>query len=533
MKKTVTVNISGIFFHINEDAYEKLSNYLKTISSYFKNSEGNAEIMADIEARIAEMFKEKLSPSKQVISMEDVDEVIAIMGQPEAFMDEASGQKEFSDTAIKTERRNKRLFRDPDDHVIGGVCSGIAAYFGFDPFWLRIVFVLMFFAFGTGPLLYIILWIIIPKAKTASEKLEMRGETINVNNISRTINEEFDTLKQKLDDIKNDAKNINKGPFNKAKSVIEDIVELLLNIIKLFLKAIVKLAGVILIAIGLALSIFFVGSLIGSNAIISITTEGISSFSPSELVTIFFDKKNQYLVTLFGLILLIGIPILSLLFAGFKLLLGIKTKIKGIGMVFGALWTAGVIICAIIAFQMINEFSKKGIDKSTVTVSPTFGSTLYLDINDDKFYGEKFISYHSRSFHLIQLEEDKIYFGFPEMDIIKSETDSFEIEIIRSSRSKTHKEAVDRAKRINYRFNEMDSILKFDPFYSVSAEDKFRMQKVRILVKVPEGKSVELSKKMDRIIYDVDNFSNTLDSDMAGKKWAMTEKGLTCMNCEE
>jgi len=188
MNQTVTVNISGIVFHIEVDAYEELKKYLNKIKSYFKNSEECNEIMTDIEARIAELFNEKISSDSQVIQSQDVEEVITIMGKPEQYVDEDEDepqpQESFS-SKQRTYSTAKKLFRDPDDRMIGGVASGIAAYFGIETIWLRLFFVVALFV-GFGFLLYIILWIVMPEAKTASDKLQMKGDPVNINNISKT-----------------------------------------------------------------------------------------------------------------------------------------------------------------------------------------------------------------------------------------------------------------------------------------------------------------------------------------------------------
>lgn len=168
MKKTTTIHLSGILFNIEEDAYEKLSNYLKSIENHFSQHSGKKEILEDIETRIAEILSEKLSISKQVITKEDIDVVISKMGSAEQFDD---GNTEQSKTYQDNTTIKRRIYRNPDDKIIGGVCGGIAAYFDIDPLWIRLIWAIAFFAFGTGLFLYILLWIIIPKAKTPSQKI--------------------------------------------------------------------------------------------------------------------------------------------------------------------------------------------------------------------------------------------------------------------------------------------------------------------------------------------------------------------------
>ena len=142
MNKTVTVNISGIIFNIDEEAYAKLQQYLDKIRGYFKSSDGRDEIMADIEARIAELFQEKITDRKEVIGMNDVDEVIAAMGQPEDYLDEEELEAQEAATSTGSrKRKGKRLYRDPDDRVLGGVCAGLSHYLGIDAVWIRILFI--------------------------------------------------------------------------------------------------------------------------------------------------------------------------------------------------------------------------------------------------------------------------------------------------------------------------------------------------------------------------------------------------------
>ena len=163
--------------------------------------------MTDIESRIAEMFQEKISKNKEVITAEDIDQVISVMGKPEDYVDGETSTESGSDednTKPETDipySGRRRVFRDPDNNVLGGVCGGIAVYFNFDPIWLRLAFAISFFVFGTGFLLYILFWIIIPEAKTTAEKLEMRGEKVNVSNIEKSIKEELERSEEHTSEL--------------------------------------------------------------------------------------------------------------------------------------------------------------------------------------------------------------------------------------------------------------------------------------------------------------------------------------------
>lgn len=188
MKKTVNINLAGLVFHIDEDAYEQLSNYLKAVRQSIGEDEGVHEIMNDIEARIAELFSETIKPAVGVVTIQEVNRVIQIMGQPADYQwtDNASSDKTEQNTS-QAHSGPKKLYRDEDDKVIGGVLSGLGHYFGIDAIWLRIAFAILLFYFGTGFLLYIILWVIMPSAKTTAEKLEMKREPVTVENIRNTV----------------------------------------------------------------------------------------------------------------------------------------------------------------------------------------------------------------------------------------------------------------------------------------------------------------------------------------------------------
>ena len=197
MNKTVTVNIGGIVFHIDENAYERFKQYLESIRVHFTGSDGRDEIMQDIESRIAEMFQDRIKDQKQVITLADVEEVTVLMGRPEEFGDNESREKE-SEIDSSTIKVKRRLFRNSDDKLLGGVCSGIAAYFDIESVWVRLIFAVVFFFGGSGFILYLILWFIIPKAQTTADKLMMKGEPVTVSNIEKNVQEELEHLRKNV-----------------------------------------------------------------------------------------------------------------------------------------------------------------------------------------------------------------------------------------------------------------------------------------------------------------------------------------------
>lgn len=194
MKKTISINLGGMVFNIDDDAYTLLKDYLSRVEKHYAPENSSSEILEDIEARMAELFRERMSASKQVITKTDVEQVINILGYPEDFSAEAGDEEYHRPRRSGT----KRIYRDPDNRVLGGVCSGLGAYFNVDPLVFRIIFLVLFFGAGTGLILYIVLWIVIPEAKTTAQKLEMRGEPVNVSNIGKKVKEEFNNVRDKM-----------------------------------------------------------------------------------------------------------------------------------------------------------------------------------------------------------------------------------------------------------------------------------------------------------------------------------------------
>jgi phage shock protein PspC (stress-responsive transcriptional regulator) len=239
MKKALKINLSGQIFHIDEDAYEKLKVYLDTISSHFSNANESKEILSDIESRIAELFHEKMSDENQVISVKEVDEVIDIMGRPEEIADE----DELSGSQKNREQRaSRRLYRDPDNAVLGGVSSGLSAYFNLDVVLFRILFIVFtLIGVGTPVLLYIILWIAVPKAETAAEKLEMRGERVTVSNLEKAIKDEYEDVKDNLKKARNSES------FRKTEDLLTGFFRVIGTIIVVIFKIILGFVALIFV----------------------------------------------------------------------------------------------------------------------------------------------------------------------------------------------------------------------------------------------------------------------------------------------
>jgi len=194
MKITVSINLGGYSFNIDEDAYSELKRYLKSLELHFAGEESSSEILSDIETRIAELFRARLSAYKQVITMDDVRYAISVLGTPEDISEEegTSAREKFSTPGYH------RMYRDPDRRIIGGVCAGMGAYWSIDPWIVRVIFLIITMMGGLGILIYLILYIVLPEAKTTSQKIEMKGDPVNIHNIKESVKNEFENLRKNM-----------------------------------------------------------------------------------------------------------------------------------------------------------------------------------------------------------------------------------------------------------------------------------------------------------------------------------------------
>jgi phage shock protein PspC (stress-responsive transcriptional regulator) len=536
------MNLSGIIFHIEEDAYEKLNKYLSTIRSYFNTSEGRDEIMNDIESRIAEMLQEKVSQTKQAVLMMDVESVIAVMGKPEDFAGDNDNTRESAESNSTANSgtytgKRRRVFRDPDEKMLGGVCSGIANYFDFDPLWLRAAFAISFFIFGSGFLLYLILWIIIPQAKTTAEKLEMRGEKVDVNNISKAVNEEFEDFKKRMKGFGDEIG----SPENKqrVKSSTRRATEFVGDVLQNIIRVVGKIFAVFFAFLAIVLLVGLLATIFGKGTISAFDDVGRNiHFSLYEFGDAVFPNDLSMELIVIGIILFFGIPLISIIYKCIRFLFGIKHQTnKMVQYTATGLWLCGLVVVLYVANVIGNDFSAQASNKQRLEIKQPAGA-LYLDmapaIEDDM--DDVLNRRHRRitfgDWAMMSKDENKFRIGYPELNIVASETDSFELVAIKTAHGYDKKEAVNRAKNIVYSISQADSTILFNGYFDISNEDKLRAQDLQLVLKVPMNRVIYLGRRMERIIFDIDNVHNTLDSDMVDRRWIMTRRGLQCIDCE-
>jgi len=519
MKKAIKINLSGIIFHIDDDAYEKLKAYLDTISRHFSNKQESKEIVDDIEARIAELFQEKISEENQVITVKIVNEVIDIMGNPEDIADSGEETEQKKDTFHESYTKSKRLYRDSENSVIGGVCGGLGAYFNVDPIIFRLLFVIFFFAGGASILVYIILWIVLPKAETAAQKLEMRGEKVNVSNLEKKIREEYDNVKDNVKDTYTKAKG--SDTYRKTERAASDFFEVLGKILLVFVK-------VILIIIGTSLVIAGIGLLIG---LIALPFVGIHvfpfesySFSLGDVLIPFTDPVSVTLLVI-AITLLILIPIAAMIYGLVKLIFNLKSRNRGLSIGAVTLWIVSLLmIIGIVAFES-SHYSDFG-RASTSQELRISTDTLYITINEeleDYLDDESIFDLDDKWF---LMEDAEAFYGRIDLDIEKASGDEYVVAVEKESKGRNREHARENASNIDYQFRIRGNTLELDPYFSVDLEHKWRFPRVEATVMVPEGKVVVLDRETRDILEGVRNVNRLSDWNMAGKSWVMTEEGL-------
>ena len=311
MKKTV--NLGGTVFHIDEDAYQLLDKYLANLRIHFRKEEGSEEIMNDFEMRISELFNERVRLGHEVITIEHVEEVIKRMGKPEELFggeDEKEYVREESKAHTFQEEETtggrKKLMRDPDNRVLGGVASGIAAYMGWDITAIRLIMIILLFIptpYVPIVILYLILWLVMPLARTAADKLMMRGKSVTLENIGKTVTDGFEKVSNNVNDYVNS---------DKPRSFLQQLADLFVNVVGFILKFFAILIGIILLPPLLLVAFILV---VVTFALIAGGTGVLYHLSPFGADLLAGTPIPLAIMGCIGFILLIGIPIFALVYA--------------------------------------------------------------------------------------------------------------------------------------------------------------------------------------------------------------------------
>ncbi len=478
MNKTVNINLGGMFFHIDEDAYQKLTRYFDAIKRSLSNSTGQDEIIKDIEMRIAELISEKHTSEKQVINLRELDEIIAVMGQPEDYrIEDEPGNPAQGIPAYDGRKRSKKLYRDTEKGMLGGVATGLGHYFGIDSVWLKILFLVFVFAgFGAGVVAYIVLWIVTPAAITTSEKLEMTGEPVTISNIERKVREEYENLSDKF-------RNANfERTGNQVRTGAGRLAGNLGDAFMAVFKVFAKILGALIV-------VFSVVSLAGM--IIALFTVGSTSMGdlPWHNYTnaLNYTDFPLWIIALLGFFA-IGIPFFFLFILGLKLLVN---NLKSIGNPVKysllALWLISVGLLIGIGVKQAAEIAFEGKISVRETLEVSAGDTLSIRFRYNDHFAKNVDSQEDFRFEQDEAGKELIYSNEVRLHIQKSENNSAYLQIEKLAQGKSMTEARQRAEKIRYGYEIIDGQLIFDNYLLTDLDNKYRGQEVEIYLYLPAG----------------------------------------------
>ena len=517
MKKTVNINLGGIIFHIDEDAFEQLKAYLSRIKAHYNEEEGCEEIASDIEARIAELLQEK---SIQIISTSDVDTIISTMGEPERYEEDEETTEEDTESPYTNKKTKRRIYRDKDNEVVGGVCSGIAAYFDIDPVIIRLLALIGMFA-GGGILVYLILWAIIPEAKTTAQKLQMKGEKVNAENIKKTIQKEFDSLKSTVENLDTE------GQKNKARNIFKKIISFFLNIIGYIFKFIGKFIGIILLIMGVSLCFMIVANLFGTSTnFIQINGNNIHPLNLNQYFPLLFNGTKLSGLSIIGMVLFIGIPVIQIIWLAIRILFSVPKQSTTTRTIMASFWTLGVIILFYVGSTTASNFQSESYNSRTIEIESS-SDTLNIDLTDNDYFNTH---QRSTSYHFDE-ELESLLTTDVSLDIKKSKSDKFELKIKKIADGESQKQAKINAGQIDYDYFIEENNLSFNNYFAIAKGEAFRFQAVELVLYVPEGKTVYLDNSVKYFTSNVENSTDTYDEHMVNYHWVMSKNQLECLDC--
>lgn len=580
MKKNISINISGIIFHIEEDAYEQLKGYLDSISNYFSSFDGSHEIIADIESRIAEIFLGKLDEEKQIITQEDVESLISTMGSiadfqaiedPEpafdssTFDDESSsysgsesGRKKLyrdynrkivggvcagiahyfnidsiwirliflailfaswgtillvylimwivlpKSTELSEDKKLKKMYRDSDSKVIAGVSSGIANYFGVEVTVIRVLFVLITIAFGTGILAYIILWIILPEAKSITDKVRMKGDPVTLSNIETNIKE---SLNVKDKDEENIFIKILLFPFRLISSIITGIGRALSPLMKFLVDFIRVAVGMFIVFIGF---IIVFATVVSFGATLGVLSSGLlHGFGdvsvPLELMADAFPVSAA-----FSALMVVVIPSLFLILVGSSIVAKRVIFSSSVGWTLFAIFIVSVVILSVYIPGIAFQFNEDG-DHRITTTYDLGNKTAVLALNEVDLQGYDVTRLQLRGYDGTEYKLEQIF----------------------EARGKSRKDAIENAKMVTYNVVLEDSIFHFDSNMEFKEDASFRAQSLEMTLYIPYNQKFTMDYDLRHILKNTMYRYDYRVSQIEDNTWTFTENGLQCLTCSE
>jgi len=496
MKETVKINLNQRLFDLDADAFEKLKGYLDSLAGYFRTStQGADEILQDIEQRIAEILEEMLKRDKQVVTLQDIEEVIKMMGTTDDFARESEIAEDETDNKTSSQqsatyedysREHRKLYRDVEHNILGGVCTGIAAYFNVDPVWIRIAFVVLFFINLVGLIAYLILWVIVPPAVTTTQRLQMRGRPVTVGNIQESVTSEFHKVKD------NFRRYTQSESFRKTRDTTNEVLATLGNIFLVLLK-------VILIIIGVGLVV----------AVVAVTLSIIAAFTAGGIwhgwhfPDLFFRQHitplfHDFTLFTLALITVVLIPAIAILTGIIKLVFNIQTRNSILSAFAWTFWALALVFVVISFLSGEHGFSSRHQYKKEITtldVEPN--TTLYITLEQEQLTGEDFSYYSVLGREVIRDKSRGICYIAPSFSIESAIDDKTSLALWYNT---TIPEFGNRSGYDKEYFWQLhDTILILGNYLKYDEEDVWMFPYLKVILYLPEEQYVRLSDDIEEI----------------------------------
>lgn len=523
MKKTTQIHIGGRHFFIDEDACQKLSHYIDSLKRHFAaDGEAGKEIVDDIEQRIAELFGNKIVSERQPLTLDNMNEVIQTLGTVEDFVyheensDKASREEAGRESYHENYRDHRRFYRDPENNYLGGVCSGLGEYFQIDPLWIRLAFVLLAFAKGIGIIIYLILWIVVPKARTTAEKLQMRGKPVNLGTIKDTINEEYERVKTGFDGFSKSE------TANHARNGLENLGRAIGLIIVAIFKFIIGFIGIFLLVMG---SIFLAGLIM---MVMGFTTvfghfafwDGINLPNLAD----FFVNSGHYYTSLIALVVVILIPIIALIYGGVKILFDIRTKHPVLRATMLTAWILAFVLFITLLIMNAPLSAIEASGSQTSLVETGNHSPVIIDVNDNT-QGKRMTHYHVMGYRFNHSEWDDALYDNAVLHIGLSSDDNMHLNVQQSIKNVDMDNAERHFDDISYHWEVKDSVLLLNQYFRTDEEDFWMFADVNITLRVPADQEIVITENTCNMLNTYQRASWCNELGLAGKKCTVSAEG--------
>lgn len=530
MNKTIIININGIVFHIEEDAYEVLKHYMTDVKRHFMDSADSLEITTDIENRLAEMFSETLArDGKQVIAEQDVKSVIEQMGTVEDFEHAENGEDTATTTSPLTYKvQNRRLFRDADDHLIAGVCAGIANYFDIQTIWVRLAFAILSLMFASGIFLYIILWIVVPKAITRADRMAMKGEKLDLQGFKRNFEEEFNTVRGHVSTIQQEAK-----PFiYKGRDFAGDFVGHFGTFLTNAFKLVLKMFGIFILLTCFAT---IIGLIIAIVAFAAFGNRNMINIFPFNVI-----DRDYNLLFFASAFLLAALPLLTIILWIVRLIFDRATINRSSSLTLLVLWVTSLILVIYFVAAISADFKTHESFSQTISIKPTLNNTYYLKLNNARYISSR----DSERLNIKGQFGGRIILDGNDDDDFNQDGSRINIRIEKSdiarpvleesfgARGHNEADALANANLITYQFIQADSVLKFDRRLQKGVNRPWRNQEVNLTLRIPLNANVVIDRELNRYLEGINTHKCDMDGDDNDKhtsaRFIMTNDGLQC-----